>query len=450
MVKRDKVSPRLIEAWLELQRVIKEKGKLQRMLYDKVTGLPTVPLLLPEIKKILHEYGEIGFLCINVVKYSRIEEIYGWQAFDEVMKKIAESLCYLRGRHLRWADIVLEIMTSGNVFVVLLSPPRKKHHLSPSDLDRIEERVNAYLESDLKSKIPPPVYQKLGCYIGGALVGEEKDARLERLVYRGLEEALEDSGRQEAKDAKKRLARLRQLIRGEEIHTLFQPMVNLKTREIEGYEALSRGPAGEFERPDKLFKVAYEVDLVLKLERLCRKKALEGAKGLGSEYLLFINVEPESVADPELRQVTSSSLLAESKLSPERIVLEITERTAIDDFNAFRSTLEYFRALGFKVSVDDAGAGYASLQCIAEVKPDFIKMDMSLVRGIEKDEIRQQLVHAFVRFANKTGVKLVAEGIETAAELKALVDLGVEFGQGYHFAYPSEPFVKIRSIKWPK
>lgn len=450
MTKKNEVSPRLVEAWLELQGAIKGKKELERLLHDKVTGLPTVPLLLPEIKKILRERGELGLLCVNVVKYSRIEEIYGWQAFDEVMRKVAESLSNLRGTCIRGADIVLEIMASGNAFVILLSPPRKKRRLDPSNVDQMEERVKTYLNSDLKEKISPTVYQKLGCYIGGAIIGEEKGVRLERLVYRGLEEALEDSSRQEAKDAGKRLVRLRQLIRHEEIHTLFQPMVNLKTHEIEGYEALSRGPTGEFERPDKLFKFAYEVDLVLKLERLCRKKALEGARDLGSRYLLFINVEPESVADPELRQITSSSLLAENKLSSDRIVLEITERTAIGDFNAFRSTLEYFRALGFKVSVDDAGAGYASLQCIAEVKPDFIKIDMSLVRGIEKDEIRQQLVGAFVRFANKTGVKLVAEGIETAAELKTLVGLGVRLGQGYHFAYPSEPFVEIRSIKWPE
>ncbi|MDP3013070.1 MAG: EAL domain-containing protein, partial [Candidatus Subteraquimicrobiales bacterium] len=299
MTKKNEVSPRLVEAWLELQRAIKGKKELERLLHDKVTGLPTVPLLLPEIKKILSDYGELGLLCVNVVKYSRIEEIYGWRIFDEVMREIAKSLCGLLGISIRGADIVLEIMTSGNTFVIILSPPRKKHRLSPSDLDHIEERVGAHLESDLKSKISPTVYQKLGCYVGGAIIGEEKGVRLERLVHRGLEEALEDSGRREAKDAGRRLARLRQLIRDEEIHTLFQPMVNLKTHEIEGYEALSRGPAGEFERPDKLFKFAYEMDLVIKLERLCRKRALESAKGLKPGYLLFINVEPESVADPE-------------------------------------------------------------------------------------------------------------------------------------------------------
>ena len=165
------------------------------------------------------------------------------------------------------------------------------------------------------------------------------------------------------------------------------------------------------------------------------------------ERLMFINIEPEAVADPELRDVMFSSLLKQSDLSPERIVLEITERSAITDFAAFRSTLEYLRMLGFAVAVDDAGAGYGSLQCLAEVKPEWLKIDMSLTRGVDTDEVRQQLITSLVTFADRMGVKLIAEGIETAGQLAMLESLGVIYGQGFYFTVPVPPFPADEDVR---
>jgi len=136
----------------------------------------------------------------------------------------------------------------------------------------------------------------------------------------------------------------------------------------------------------------------------------------------------------------TTTLLAQSNITPDRIVLEITERAAITDFASFRSTLEYVRALGFNVAVDDAGAGYGSLQCLAEVHPEWLKIDISLIRNIDTDEIRAQLVGSLVTFADNIGVSLIAEGIETEGELAKLRELGVRYGQGFLFSLPVPPF----------
>jgi EAL domain-containing protein (putative c-di-GMP-specific phosphodiesterase class I) len=135
-----------------------------------------------------------------------------------------------------------------------------------------------------------------------------------------------------------------------------------------------------------------------------------------------------------------TALLADAAITPDRIVLEITERTAIVDFGSFRATLEYLRALGFAVAVDDAGAGYGSLQCLAEVKPEWLKIDISLVRGVDTDDVRRQLMSSMVTFAKRVGVKLVAEGIETKEELDVLMAIGVAYGQGFYFTKPVLPF----------
>jgi len=135
----------LLEPWLELHDVIAKHPHLRRILFDPVTGLPTAPLLFPRIESLLEERGEISLLCLNVIKYSKIEEIYGWEVFDEVMREVAASLERTTGFELRDTDIVAELMISGNSLVVLLSPPRTTEGMRREALDslalRIESRV---------------------------------------------------------------------------------------------------------------------------------------------------------------------------------------------------------------------------------------------------------------------------------------------------------------------
>lgn len=435
----------LLQSWLELREAVAANPQLRRLLFDPVTGLPTTPLLFPRIETLLADRGEVSLLCLNVVRYSKIEEIYGWKVFDGVMRDVASALESITGTYMRDSDIVAELMISGNSFVIVLSPPRNHLNMTHEDRDLLARRVEQRVREQLREVMDPALYAKFGCYTGSSTIMTDANVRLERLVHDGLERALEDSYTREAADAEERRERLQEIIAEEAVRTLVHPLFDLRDMSVVGYEALSRGPeGGEFEHPDKLFKVAYDADLVLQLERLCRKKAIEAAKRLPEGRLLFMNIEPESIGDPELRDVMFSTLLADAELTPDRIVLEITERTAIVDFCAFRSTLEYLRALGFSVAVDDAGAGYGSLQCLAEVHPEWLKVDISLVRNVDTDLVRRQLISSLVMFADEIGVNLVAEGIETREELAALRELGVRYGQGFLFTRPVEPFPEDR------
>lgn len=429
----------LLESWLELNDAIDAHPELRRLLFDSVTGLPTTPLLFPRIRALLAERGEASLLCLRVVRYSRIEEIYGWKVFDEVMREIAQVLENITGTDLRDSDIVAELMVSGD-FVIVLSPPRNADHVVEDDVRTLSCRVETRVREELEASMPPALYRKFGCHVGFSIIRADENVRLESLVHEGLETALEESSAREALDAEERRVRLRDIIEGDDVTTLVQPIYRLDDLSIVGYEAISRGPAGEFERPDKLLTVAYDADLVLRLERLCRSKAIEAASALPAGRLLFLDIEPEAIADPELRSAMITTLPADAEITADRIVLEITERQAITDFASFRSALEYLRALGFKVAVDDAGAGYASLQALAEVKPEWIKVDMSLVRGIDGDGIRAQLMHAMVSFADRVGARLIAQGIDTLEELSTLRGLGVGYGQGFLFTGPVSPF----------
>jgi len=431
----------LLESWLDFSETIETHPELKKLLFDPVTELPTTPLLFPRISSLLEERGEVSMLCINVARYSRIEEIFGWQAFDKVMCEVAVVLDEITGEDLRDSDVIAELMISGNAFVVVLSPPRTQACIDPSSRVLLAKRVEKSIREKIEARMEPTLYKKFGCYVGSSTVCWDDNARVERLVYEGLEAALQDSYDRESADSVERIARLREILASGQVSTLVHPVFDLETMDVIGYEALSRGPEGsEFERPDKLFAVAYDADLVMRLERLCRKRALEAAAGMPADRLLFVNIEPEAVADPQLHDIVTETLLAAAEVPPSSIVLEITERVAITDFSAFRATLEYVRALGFKVAVDDAGAGYGSLQCLAEVAPDWLKVDLSLVRGIDTDEVRAGLVESLVLFAKRVGAELIAEGVETESELAKLREIGVRYAQGFLLAQPSAPF----------
>lgn len=443
--KRLNKKTQMIKSWLDISASTSVNDRLAELLFDSVTDLPTIPVLFKEIQNTLVDYGQLGILYINIIKYSSIEEIYGWKAFDDLLIIVSECLTDIKQNYLREKDIVSELMVSGNAFVLLLSPPRTKDWYEFEDLDKVRLRIANQLKKYLKERVEDSLFQKFGCFIGCSIIDYDISVRLERLIYRALEEALQDSTLQETRDYENRKRRLRDIIRSKKISTVFQPIIDFDNKKVIGYEALSRGPKGEFEHPDKLFKVAYEADLVWRLERVCREKALMEACKLNKDQLFFLNIDPDAMNDPQFRSKETTKFLENIGLAPERIVFEITERTAIKDYTLFRQSLELFKAYGFQVAVDDVGSGYAGLQSIAEVKPDFIKIDMSLIRNIHKKIVKQNLVETIIKFSRKMDVKVIVEGIENMEEYSKILQLGARYGQGYLFAYPESPFPKLRT-----
>jgi EAL domain-containing protein (putative c-di-GMP-specific phosphodiesterase class I) len=188
--------------------------------------------------------------------------------------------------------------------------------------------------------------------------------------------------------------------------------------------------------PEVMFAIAADAKLIWELSRLCRARAFEGMRSrLAPGQLLFLNVDPFDFGDP---QFADGPLLHDATgpdgmrtHDPAQVVIEITERTAIKDYPAFRERLGAFRARGYRFAVDDAGSGYAGLGSIANLEPDFIKLDMSLITGIDANPIKQNLVESMVRFANDQGAQVIAEGVEREAELNAVKQLGVHLVQGF-------------------
>ena len=224
---------------------------------------------------------------------------------------------------------------------------------------------------------------------------------------------------------------LKTTLREGAVYIVYHPIVVTETREVYGFEALARGTHRALRSPEVMFGVAEEANLIWELSRLCRRRAIEGMDAhLNENQLLFLNIDPHDFRDPTFRYLDLDELGVEH---PERIVLEITERTAITDYPTFQGYLKEFRDRGFRFAVDDAGSGYAGLGSIANLEPDFIKLDISLISGIDANFMKQNLVETMVSFANDHGIKVIAEGVEREEEYETVKRLGVHFTQGFLF-----------------
>ena len=231
------------------------------------------------------------------------------------------------------------------------------------------------------------------------------------------------------------------LLNESRIRTVFQPIVSLADGTVFGYEALSRGPIGtHLESADALFNAAKVRNVTRQLERICRFKAIASASSLPPGCYLFLNISPGVLE--ERNAGLSRDVMDQHHLARERIVLEITEKEAINDFDLFKRTLQHYSRQGFKVAIDDAGAGHNSLRAVTEVRPHYIKLDMALVRDIDRDRAKNALVSAIIMFARRIDARVLAEGIETIEELSSLIEIGVDYGQGYLLARPAAGFVE--------
>jgi EAL domain-containing protein (putative c-di-GMP-specific phosphodiesterase class I)/CheY-like chemotaxis protein len=222
-------------------------------------------------------------------------------------------------------------------------------------------------------------------------------------------------------------ARLRRVLTAGQFHVVYQPIVDLAARAVAGFEALTRFHDGA--APDVRFAEATARGLGNEYELATDVAAINGATHLPEGAFLSINISPAFLLEGD------RGLQAMIAAAKRPMVLELTEHAAIGDYRAVRDAIGRMGNVG--LAIDDAGAGYASLRHILELRPMYAKLDMSLVRGIDGDDVRLALVAGLQYFASKTGCRLIAEGIESAAEEEALRSLGVELGQGFLFGKPA-------------
>src|SRR5882762_1459411 len=210
-------------------------GALTDLLYDDVTDLPTVPLLLGRIRRMLKESEQLGLLSISVMQNERLEQGLRWQAYESLVRDVASFLFEIKKVALRREDYVSELMISGNAFVILLSPPRGSQQVSYPDIDKVRRRVATKLTRFVRDRLTQNVVGRFGLYIGCAVLTQDPAVRFERRVYSALEEAFTDSLQQRKREHRREALRLKEVLRSRSIRAVYQPVVDLLERRVIGY-----------------------------------------------------------------------------------------------------------------------------------------------------------------------------------------------------------------------
>ena len=298
-----------------------------------------------------------------------------------------------------------------------------------SILEMLSAGATAYL---VKGSMPDEVTQTIQRVLRGESAFSPEVAST---VVRELSEQL--AGKEEAEAKRTRiLSRVQGVIEHGGIHPVYQPIVDLARGRVTGVEALSRFDTG---MPLQWFEEASDVGLREDLEASALAVALAGLPALPTDSYLSLNLSPSTLLRRDVARLLGAVPL-------ERIVIEMTEHSPVGDYEALNRALQPLRQAGVRVAVDDAGAGFASLRHILLLVPDIIKLDISLTRGIDVDRPRRALSCALVAFARETATTIVAEGIETNAELRTLKEIGVTEGQGFLIARPMVPPIDERRI----
>jgi EAL domain-containing protein (putative c-di-GMP-specific phosphodiesterase class I)/GGDEF domain-containing protein len=417
------------------QELRAEWQALKGTLIDSITGLPSFPAVLEDLRGRIEAGERLGLIYLDLSSEARLESIYGWETYDNLLQQVAQIVeAFCRDELPRQAVAAVNGV-HGDEFLVFSSADRREDaaRTLAGVRTRLLQRLTSRLQLQFDNESPRPIT------LHSAVVVLELDPmiRIERSVYRCLEAARARCRLRREEQHHRRLAELHRIVAAEDIDVRFQPVVRLRDGVVHGFEALTCGPPGSiFESPEMLFAFAEETDEIHELERICRMKSVSRARGLENGTKLFLNCSARGLAQPETFCRNLVDQAERCGLRPQDIVLEITERVAITAWQDFRRSVAALRLIGFPIAIDDVGAGYSSLQSVAETEPEYLKVDLSLVRDLHRSSIKQGLLKSLVGLAGSIGSRMIAEGVEEEGELEALKGLGVGYAQGFFFSRP--------------
>jgi EAL domain-containing protein (putative c-di-GMP-specific phosphodiesterase class I) len=422
----------------DYQRLRAEWLRFKTRVFDLNTELPTLVAVIDDVRRLLEERSAIGVLFLDLGAEEQIERLRGWQPFDEALHGFARALRALRDEGLLdRRDLIAVVGVRSDKFLLFLQGEGGAA-MTPEALEprarALVDRITALLPLFLPPAMPAPVTFDYG----HSVMYRDPLLRPERAIQRALDCAVLMGARQRTREDDQRVQELERILSKAEVVTLFQPILDLRTFDVLGHEIFTHGPAGGFfEEAERLFLLAERTARVVELDRLCRSRALGSVRShLSGGAKLFLNTSAASLQDPEVAGDGFVKAVELQGLRHADVVLEITERVAVEERSVYRKVLHDLKQAGFGVAIDDVGAGHSSLKGLVDVEPDYLKFDVSLVRDIDQNPIKRSLLETVVDLAARINARVIAEGIEAESELATVRDMGVTLGQGRYLCPP--------------
>jgi EAL domain-containing protein (putative c-di-GMP-specific phosphodiesterase class I) len=308
----------------------------------------------------------------------------------------------------------------------------------PLELQRMISVIRTDLEVGLAGHVPE--WRNCLNLISSTvpIFASNNPAHTERILLEGYQSAQAMATKQLTPQMEALRSQMINLLEKGSISVLAQPIMNLTSGDVYGWEMLTRGPENTlFHLPDELFQFASQTKMLSRLEFLVVKRALEEIAFRNIKESVFINVTAITLSHPLFLSHVLQCLERHPPLSPHQIFFEITERHQISNMGAMIDILQSFRKHGFRFAVDDAGSGYSSLQWIGELVPELIKIDRSVIQHVDRIAVKETLLRAIVTAAREMQCEIIAEGVEREEEADVLFRLDVSMGQGFYFARPN-------------
>ena len=403
----------------------------------EISQLPTLEESLDDCAHLFHIFkhtlemsGNVGIVAIRLD--------YGLLLPDELHSAIA-SLIRLLGRKL--SGRIAGTYKSGmrDFYLLLIPDGAYNDTLFSVDLKLIKTQLKRLSEHPAMNRqiLLTGSRREVSLKTEGIFLSNRFGESPENLLFRAFQDLFGAPLQSEECDDSEESA-IHEIIAREQISPLFQRIVNLDDSTVYGYEALSRISSHSLiSNSEQLFTSAARYGVVAPLEILCRKKALQRVKQLSLDGRLFLNVSAQLLQSDDHCHGITRAMLDEMQLEQRKVVFELSERTNIEDYGLFLKGVDYYRKQGYSIAIDDLGSGYAGLQMLAEVEPEYVKLARSLISFIDRSSTKRALVESIVMFCEKTGARVIAEGIERAEELEYLRSTGVHMGQGYFIGRPT-------------
>jgi EAL domain-containing protein (putative c-di-GMP-specific phosphodiesterase class I) len=418
----------------EYYRLRTEWLRFKSHLVDSLTGLPALPAVVEDVRRVLEARGSAVALYVDLGQSGWQEAKLGWAAYDEAIREFAGALLSLReSGELLGQDVVCLHTVRSDRFLVFLAGGGEGRNGGGGSAAMRRERLLSAVRARIGVREGSPL-KGVRISTGYASIQLSPAIRAERAIHQAVSDAMAMSLAEREDVEVVRRDELSRLVAGAGVRTAFHPIVRLLDGAVIGHEALTRPTYRvNFASVEDLFAFAEGTDLLVDFERLCRATAVRSWEHVPARGLLFLNASAQAVEDPEWLGGAMDDLLKSHGLSPRQVVVEVTERVAVVRRQNFHRALHGFKARGYGVAVDDMGAGHASLQALASIEPDFLKFDSSLVRDIDRNSIKRGLLQSLRTLAEKISARVIAEGVERDEERRALIDLGIELGQGFFF-----------------
>jgi EAL domain-containing protein (putative c-di-GMP-specific phosphodiesterase class I)/GGDEF domain-containing protein len=412
-----------------------DRLRQERIVYDGVTGLPVHPFENPQRAASVERIEHLGVIYLQIGKFFGFEELHGWEQYDRILLVVANGLKE-DAAHSRFCESLLSIRYSGSdgFYVLFALPTSARARYGPA-LEEEAARFQANATRRLREAFGGATGDLMSVHASSLTALDNPRSRPSRHLIRTLAEAAKIVTQKQTREKVDLYAELKGIISEKLLKAAFQPVCRLSDGAIIGYEALIRGPQGSaLERPNALFAVAHQNDMDVELESLCLETIFAKLPRAALARRLFVNASATLLRHPIF--LNSRNLTAIARSHPD-VVLEISEKEVVGDYASFRDILEVVRKAKFGIAIDDAGSGYSGLETILYLRPNYIKVADSLVRGLETDPIKREIIASLASIGRRIQASLIAEGIEREQERRALVDLAIEHGQGYLLGRPS-------------